>query len=992
MQRIVNTTNIQTFATDVNIDILNRKFIFDISNSVFNNSPAGFGVKVAFEVIDSGGIPLSTIDWNDPQIPDASVTQTYDLDLSGIVDYFFLFQSYKIRAAANDDGNIVYLEFPVIDVCQPKNFTDAGYVEGTMVLKVNCTDNILNVSEITDFSYCGLQPYETNTDGTLYYPQGTKSPVAFTFTPFSDTNIYTGNYRIDNTTTALYDLGYGVTVSIAYSTIYTGDFNCEKAMENLLCCIIDFQAEMEKHCGDAIGASMKERWNNASIPFLTGLLKEMNGEDATFFADQVKKILRCNCNRATIKKVQPNSFNPNIYNIIVTGVGGTTATQSTVGSTKNFTVSSNIYSIIKKDVNDLAFTIYQPDTSTPYNVKYPIGFNYDLMAASIYTATANSQTLLTQLNSLIYNLGLDLSNLNGSCIIDLSSTNYFLSQRLASSASEVINIVIGSTTYTVPANILVNNTSSIEAWLNGLGLGTFAASFSLGTTGAYINVLSVDNANTCVSMTFSTPTGSVTTLFQKTNKSLVAVLQAIIDYLCELTAANVQLGTYINLCYVDYNDQVVTLTYSPSSTQASFNSGVATAVCNLISQVTALQSVTCDKIKSLFSSYPSAVFGASDTILAVVNGNCTLLSLKQLGLAVISSINTYSDVKDAFCAIDCEVPATCPDITANNVSVVAGDIAIYGATFATTPSSVQIVTVRYKLSSSATWITSTNALQLFPNGTINGVSPYLITGVSAGAIYDIWITNNCGGEGFISQITTPTNPIYSGQYYVGNAIYGVCSETATTLYSASPFNTGVTMYVDAGLTTPLTGFTYIVPSTSGLIYVISSTTGVVGANTGLSCENGIAGLYILGTYLYDICGNTPETLYTGSTFNIGVIVFQDVSLSTPVTGYTYIYSVENNAIYTMDSVTGEVLSNTGLTCTGEPVEVQLGNTEPQACAAETIAAYTPNGYSFIVGDILYTDAALTTPLIGYSYVVISTIMYNLNSATGQIGAPTGNAC
>lgn len=993
MQSTVNTTNIQTFATNINVDVLNRKFIFDISDSVFNNSPAGFGVKVAFSVVDSGGVVLSAIDWNNPQIPDASVAQTYELDLSGIVDYFFLFQSYRIIAAANDNGDIVYLDFPIKDICQPKGFTDEGYVEGKMLLKVDCTNNYLSVTDVTNFTYDGAEPYETVTDGTLYYPQGTKPNVNFVFTPFTDTNIYTGTYKIDNTTTALYDLGDGVTVSIAYSTVFEDSFNCEKAMTNLMCCIVDFQTEMEKHCGDALGASMKERWNNASIPFLTGILKEMNGEDATEYATQVKKILRCNCNKKTIKKVQPNAA-PTAYNILVTGTGGTTVVPDIAGSTKNFIVNSKIYSITKQDPSDTAFTIYPADISTPNNVKYPIGFDYNVMAATIYTATAGNSTLLTQFNSLVNNLGIDLSNVNGSCVIDLSSTNYFLTQRLASAASEVVNIIIGSTTYTAPPSLLVTNTSGIEAWLDGLSLGTYDVSFSQGTTGSYINVLSVGNANTLVSMTFTTPTGSVTQIFQKTNKSIAAVLQAIIYYLCELVASQIQLGDTIDLCYIDYNGSVVNQSFSSTSTQAQLNTGVANALCQITGAIQTLNAVTCSTIQNLFNAYPNTNFSSSDSFLAIVGGNCTLLSLKQLGLAVISSVNSYQDVKTAFCAINCSTPATCPEITANNISMSGNDIGVYGVTWGTTPTAAQTVTVRYKLASSSTWITSTNSLSIFPNGNINGTTPYLITGISQGVIYDIWVLNNCGGAGFVSQITTPTNSIYSDDYYLNSVIYDVCASTPTTLYSSVPFAVGVTLYTNAGLTIPITGFDYVSPSTTGTIYNLNTSTGVVGSSTGLSCINGFSGLYILGNDSGTICTGTPQTLYTSVAPIAGVLaegssVYIDASLSTLATGYTYIFSVLANVIYNFAS--GIVGTTTGLSCTGVVIEVGLGNSPASVCILDT-AAYTPNGYSFVVGDVIYLDAAMTTVVTGYTYISAGGNIFTINPATGQITSDTMVAC
>lgn len=46
------------------------------------------------------------------------------------------------------------------------------------------------------------------------------------------------------------------------------------------------------------------------------------------------------------------------------------------------------------------------------------------------------------------------------------------------------------------------------------------------------------------------------------------------------------------------------------------------------------------------------------------------------------------------------------------------------------------------------------------------------------------------------------------------------------------------------------------------------------------------------------------------------------------------------------------------------------------------------------GLILYTDEAMTTPLLGYDFVSdpLSGIVYNMNSGSGLIGSDTGLAC
>jgi len=56
--------------------------------------------------------------------------------------------------------------------------------------------------------------------------------------------------------------------------------------------------------------------------------------------------------------------------------------------------------------------------------------------------------------------------------------------------------------------------------------------------------------------------------------------------------------------------------------------------------------------------------------------------------------------------------------------------------------------------------------------------------------------------------------------------------------------------------------------------------------------------------------------------------------------------------------------------------------------------YTVSGAGFTTGDTIYTDASLTSPLIGYNYIseVAAGTIFNMNSGTGVVGTSTGNAC
>lgn len=922
-QKIINSANISEFNFSAKFDAYNQTVVFDTANTTYNNM-SGTGylyvLGICFSLVDQQGVELCTVDWNNPQINPAASETEYTLDLSSIgIDFFF--QSYKIIGYIKDGDGNVYSTTPIVKkICRPTDITEGGYVSGVFQVQSNCATSTLTVKELTNTTYNNELPDTLTKTGTLSYPTGTIDAIEFTGTPFSNDEIFTGQYRVACDTVGEYNIGDDIYVLVTYKTDNVFDINCTNVVEDILCCISDLERTAKANCNTAIGERAAQQLASITPTFFLAIANQTFGRDASMQVAAIKKQLNCSCKGSAILRNEFNPINPSVNSIVVSGVGGTTVTSSISGNTKTFVVKSSTYVVTKADNLDTAFSI-TIDTNTANTVKYKIAFNYEILAATLLTEISGNNTLLTQFNSLIdvTNFQIDLSNLNGKCIIDLSSSNYFVSLRVPSAASTFNSIVINGTTYTPPSPLIVNNEAGIEAYLNGLSLGTFNASFSTGTTGSYINILSVANANNVQSANFTT--GSViNVLFQKTNKSLIAFLQAITDYVCGLTSAQVALSSALSYCYLDYNGNTVTVSLTTDNTQNDLNISVTSAICTIANAVSTLTGVTYSKIKALFEANPNAVITAADSFLTYVGGSCVASSYKQVALAVIKAINDYTDVKTAYCAIDCNTPSTCPEI--ENTSITAtntesgSSLDIYGVTWTSLPLASQNVTVKYRVTGTSVWTVATNALLILPNGNVSGGTPYYITsGITDGITYDVQIINNCGGAGFIKQVTVPAVQVYEGSYLLSNIIYDVCGESLTTLYSSVPFGGSVIMYTDIGLTTPVTGYTYIAANGTGYIWGLNTSTGAVSTeNTGASCNNGIAGLYKVSNNSGTICAETEITLYSDGIAVVGSTLFVDASLTTPKTGYAYVAFSTNDTIYNLATLTGIVGASTGGIC------------------------------------------------------------------------------
>lgn len=899
----VNSANINTFSWSASIDLQKRVMTFDTSATTYNGIGISNVLGIAISVLDSAGIELAGVDWTAPQIK-PSVSQTYQLDLTSL-PINFLFQNYQFIAYIKDADGTVYSTLPILkEICQPVGINESGYVDGLFSVTPDCVNNILTVKELTVFVYNNLVPKSVTKTGTLFYPTGTISAISFTNTPFTNNVIYTGTNRVNCTSIATYDLGDGITVLVSYYTDHEFPVVCSNFMGDITCCLSDTYDTYIKNCDNAIGQAALQRYNSAFLPFSLGFLKQINGQDASGEVAQIKKLLNCNCGSSSVSQNQSSPINPAVYSILLQGQGATTVLPAyIVGSTKVFNIASSSYVVGKGNTGDLAFTV-SVDRSVSNVVKYLVTFNYDTMALYVLNAINANPTLLNQLNSLITTAGGSIAGLNGKCVIDLTKSNYAVSQSVNSSTL-ITNIVINGANFAAPSNLFATDTVSVAGWLNGLSLGSFTAVVNSGI----LTIQSVSNTNKISSVTFTTP--NITKLFSSTNATLVQVLQAIVDYICNLTDLQVLLANNLNLYSFDYNGNFVATQYKAGISQSLFNAGIASAIYNIGAQISKLTSVSCDTIKALFTDKPTVSFGASDRLYGTLGGNCASLTDQQIANMVIAAIGKYSDVKTAFCAINCNAIPSCPEVSNTSINMSGSNIGVYGLTWSSAPVASQTVSVKYRVSGTITWSVATNSLLILPNGTISGTTPFLITGLSAGTTYDVLIINNCGGSGFTKQITTPTGSVYSGSYLLENTTYAICGATPVTLYSSNPFGSGVIMYTNIGLTSPVTGYTYITTAGSD-IYAINNTTGLVGADTGSSCSNGTAGSYQLGNSTSTICAAATVTLYTNGAFAVGKTIYTDAALTNPQVGYSYV--VYSGYIYTVNSGTGAVTGTSGLSC------------------------------------------------------------------------------
>lgn len=110
-----------------------------------------------------------------------------------------------------------------------------------------------------------------------------------------------------------------------------------------------------------------------------------------------------------------------------------------------------------------------------------------------------------------------------------------------------------------------------------------------------------------------------------------------------------------------------------------------------------------------------------------------------------------------------------------------------------------------------------------------------------------------------------------------------------------------------------------------------------------------------------------------------------------ITGITTTTSTSTS---TTSTTSTSSTTTTSTTIAFETFEVVYGVSLVSVCAEPADTVYTAAGGSISSGNTVYTDSALTTPLVGYDYISegVAFEIHNLNSGTGVVGIGTGNFC
>lgn len=658
----INSANIIQFGLGITFDIGLNKITFDSSAlTTYVSGNAGNVQGIYLQVFDASGLEVKVLDLTTRDI-NPSAPAPYVLQLANGFAQYGLF---IINAIIIDQDSTQYKISLRKNICSPVGFIN-GSVPGSFIVQINCDAPKVVLSETTNFAYQGLAPYNISKSGHLYYPQGTLSALAFTFTPFEitgDTAVYTGPYRINNTTSATYDLGDSVFVLIKYYTLLDFEVRCNSYLDGLLCCVEDVQNTYLSDPNSARGRDAKNKFDQITIPLITALVQEKAGKDSSTQIKIISDILQCDC-VCTPQSVEPvlltgDNAGPS-FSII--GQYGTSVSSAVVGSSTQYTASSKT-TTVTKDSGELGLSIQT--VTAAGNVTYKIIINYDALAANILTTIGNSEDLLNQLNALITatGTGVSLAGLDGSCVITIGNCNYLLIEP-STPVKTITSITIDSTVHNAPGGLLLTNTSGVATWLNGLSLGSFTVNSGSGN----ITIQSLGNSHNITQLAITIGGQPTLRQFTKTCVGLVEVLNAIITYICAIDTTKIKFGVAgQSIKSFDEDGNVITTSIASDIDLSALLIEMLAAENQLFSAIAGV-SLTCDNIKVVFPARITTIIG-TDFILGTKGGLCARLSFTDLAGQMLLAISGNSTLTTIFCNMvaACTAPFCSPPTSVSGV-------------------------------------------------------------------------------------------------------------------------------------------------------------------------------------------------------------------------------------------------------------------------------------------------------------------------------------
>lgn len=674
---IINSPDISLLEVRVLMDLSGTDPIIGLTNESVGDNLAA--LTWVLNITSPSGTPIYTSSFDDPFEIGTWTTESLNNKWPrpfGRTEW----NTYNLEFLVRDSqGN----EFKLIknaSICKPvgnnKTATNT-YGSVDLMIQTLCERAGLYITDNTSKTYQGVVGSPVSSYLAVDYPRDPTGvlPPPYTITSFDTSAIvpfsYNGEgYKASYYTIWQYKFADNILVRIRYVAQKAFDVQCNIDLCPLTCEIDKYIDQIESgNCANVDEARQKLFLINAK--FNLAVIAKMNpgcGLDLAKLIDEIKEIggFDCDCSSATTGIGSRSALVDGVNFSVVTEGGEIDGRFG--GDENNVTLYLNDKSYtfaVCDDSQTEAFEFSRTENNS--NVAVCLLVKKSILAEELLNVIKGDANLTNLFNSIVKNGVLNIS-VDGKCVISTNpQTNYTwsllnipASPNLASLKS-ISNAGIGML---LNFTFSTTNLAGLQTYLNTLGIGAFTA--TAGTSGEVL-INSVGNPNNLSLLTYDIGAGNLIAPQESVPVSVgqftvSQVVQAIIDYLCGLTDANVGTSQGFNVPTIVTSINGVAAQGSIEITQGADLTDLLTAYIQsqnaVIAYVLGLKGVSCEALSAIFPTNTNALTGNTGLYGNNDNG-CVKIGPLQLFQFMLGNMDT--ETKNLFCqqVISCGAGLAC---------------------------------------------------------------------------------------------------------------------------------------------------------------------------------------------------------------------------------------------------------------------------------------------------------------------------------------------
>jgi len=671
------------------ISYLDFKFTLDISGNTpiatFENlstitNPSN--LDWVFELYSPSGVPIYQGNFDNPDVNNGGWTSPFLIN-SGFpmpnnqIEWGNDSNPYIAKVKVKDGNNQIFELEKRIPLCRPSgnNKDSKNYFGETQVdIKTLCKTAQLFCEDKTNYTYRGLAGTPVSKVFTLIKPPDDNGnpPAPVVVNNFNSCLINIqqsgSGYQWFLVSIFQYDYGDNIFVKIKYiNNRYKSTFTvyCNLDISPIACELSKLDQRIDNgDCEDIAEAKeLSNRVTSKLLRALIGILYPLTGIDPYQIIEEIKELTGWDCNCCSKGIVPLASISSNNISYSVNKIGGDISASFDLSNPS--AVVLQLYDIsytfnICSGTTSSAFQIINK-SATNYSKEFCFTVNLNTLASEILTEIGSSTILKQTLNNLIISNANFALTVDYKCIEPSQSCSYTFTSANLSAYTQILvegfEYVFNNQTYHAYVNFIFDktNASQLQTALNNLNLGTFTVTYAS-------NVLTIQLQQTNLDIkyfTYSPTNANIDLKFIITKdcsnnvvtENVSTVVQKIINWICGLVLKNIKAGqSYIIKKITEIGQPLIDILTNPEDDASKLLYNFIQEYNNLVNIVNSITQFDCNKIDSVFQTYPLNVeLQTSDYLLGNVAKQCVKVPYDKIAKLIFRLAKTNQDIKNEFC-------------------------------------------------------------------------------------------------------------------------------------------------------------------------------------------------------------------------------------------------------------------------------------------------------------------------------------------------------